>query len=193
MNRTFDRSLVGAKAALVIAATTCMPLQPARSTEVFGRDFELNSVATSGADWIQLTSADLRFDAASAFLKMPIALDTTADLSVAFSFEIRGGTGGSDGFTDDEAEPLGQPGGHAVPHGVGLRVAVQQQQRRATAADAGEHGAMPGVDGLGAEAWEQVVGVGHRCFASAGGRGAGPVYPAPAARRARATSRLPSR
>ena len=60
----------------------------------------------------------------------------------------------------DHREALGQCGRDGVPHQVRLGVAVQQEQRRAFAADAGVHGAAGGVEAGGGEALEEHAG-GH--------------------------------
>lgn len=46
----------------------------------------------------------------------------------------------------DHGEAPCQPRRHLVPEGVGLRIAVQQQERRAGAADDGVHRDPPGID-----------------------------------------------
>src|SRR5205085_4283770 len=62
---------------------------------------------------------------------------------------------------DDQREPVGQLRRHAVPHHVGLGEAVQQQQRRSLAADAGEDAAEGSVDPFGGEAGIEVGEIGH--------------------------------
>ncbi|MGY4433584.1 hypothetical protein ACVWWO_006061 [Bradyrhizobium sp. F1.13.1] len=62
---------------------------------------------------------------------------------------------------DDQREPVGQLRRDAVPHHVGLGEAVQQQQRRSLAADAGEDAAEGSVDPFGGEAGIEVGEIGH--------------------------------
>ena len=69
----------------------------------------------------------------------------------------------------DNGEMLGQEGCHRVPHHVCLRIAVQQQQRRSAAADAGEDQAAVGLELAVNEILEH--GVGPSCEKSQGRSG----------------------
>ncbi len=67
-------------------------------------------------------------------------------------------------------------GAHAVPHHVGLGEAVQQQQRRALAADAGEDAAEGGVDPFGGKARIEVGEIGHLAASLSGQSRVGPEH-----------------
>ena len=62
---------------------------------------------------------------------------------------------------DDQREAVGELRRDAVPHHMGLGKAVQQQQRRPLAADAGENASRAGVDPFGGIAGKQVGEIGH--------------------------------
>lgn len=83
--------------AALLAALTTLSVSRADAATIFGQEFQLNSVAAFGDNFIQLTRSDLNFDRGSAFLTAPIRLDQSFELS--FGFRILGGAGGADGMT----------------------------------------------------------------------------------------------
>ena len=63
---------------------------------------------------------------------------------------------------DDQREAVGELRRDAVPHHMRFGKAVQQQQRRALAADAGKDAAGCRIDPFGSKTGEQVGQIGHR-------------------------------
>jgi hypothetical protein len=74
----------------------------------------------------------------------------------------------------DDGEVLGQARRHLAPHRMGLRVAVQQQQRRAAAAGHQVDARARGLDPLPAKSGEEI---GHRQAAVSGGPLSSTVLP----------------
>ncbi|MEY9460959.1 hypothetical protein ABH973_001372 [Bradyrhizobium ottawaense] len=75
---------------------------------------------------------------------------------------------------DDQREVLGQLRRDLVPHHMGLGEAVQEQQRRPAAADAGEDPAEGGVDPFGGKIRIKVGEIGHLVASLRGQSGPAP-------------------
>src|SRR6476469_6834042 len=50
---------------------------------------------------------------------------------------------------------------HAVPHDIGLRITMEQKERRPLPSGAREDASGGGVDPLGGKAWKEVGKIGH--------------------------------
>ena len=73
----------------------------------------------------------------------------------------RGGPAVAGQIRHDQAEMPRQRRRHAVPHDIGLRIAMEQKERRPLPSGAREDASGGGVDPLGGEAWKEVGKIGH--------------------------------
>lgn len=92
------RSVRGAMRVAALAIAAAVANSSADAAEIFGRNFQLNSVAGASSDSIQLTASGVTFSRASAFATSPIDISADHSVEISFSFEISGGTDGADGL-----------------------------------------------------------------------------------------------